>query len=145
MILLISSVFPPEPVVSASLVYDLANFLSESLEVTVLSPRPSRPLGFSFDDKTLQNHEFEHIIVNSYIFPGANIVGRMIESFSFGRHTVDYIKKHKSEIKCIYLNSWPLLAEYQIVKASKTFSIPIVLQVVDIYPESLLDKLAYFR
>lgn len=48
MILLISAVFTPEPVVSASLTNDLALALSENLKVIVLTPKPTRPFGFSY-------------------------------------------------------------------------------------------------
>jgi glycosyltransferase involved in cell wall biosynthesis len=145
MILLISAVFPPEPVVSASLANDLAVALSEIMEVKVLTPRPSRPFGFSFKKEGYKKREFEHIVLNSFTYPRSKLAGRMLESYSFGKHAVDFIKKNRSEIKCIYLNSWPLLAQYLIVKASKKYSIPVVLHVQDIYPESLLDKLTLLK
>ena len=47
-ILIITAVFPPEPVTSATLNYDLAVALSLDYNVTVLTPRPSRPAGFDF-------------------------------------------------------------------------------------------------
>ena len=45
-ILIISAVFPPEPVVSANLSRDLAEELSKNNQVTVLCPKPTRPNGF---------------------------------------------------------------------------------------------------
>jgi hypothetical protein len=47
-VVVISAVFPPEPVVSATLSADLARELAKKNNVTVLSPMPSRPLGFKF-------------------------------------------------------------------------------------------------
>lgn len=48
-ILIISAVFSPEPVVSAKLSEDIANELGLSNEVTVIAPKPTRPLGFKFN------------------------------------------------------------------------------------------------
>ena len=45
-ILIISAVFPPEPVVSAQISYDLAENLCKQNEVTVLCPKPTRPFGY---------------------------------------------------------------------------------------------------
>ncbi len=146
MILIISSVFPPEPIVSATIAFDLANKLSEKYEVKVLTPRPTRPYGFAFKETHDKfNYKFEQIILNSYTFPQSRILGRMRESFSFGRHAVRYIKKNNERIRCIYLNTFPLLAQYLIVKASKKYGIPAVIHIQDIYPESLTNKLHFFR
>lgn len=145
MILLISAVFPPEPLISASLANDLALALSEISEVKVLSPRPSRPLGLTYKQENVKRIEFEHIIVNSYTYPESKLAGRMYESYSFGKHVSNFITRNKPEIKCIYLNSWPLFAQYLIVKTSIKCSIPVVIHVQDIYPESLLNKLSLFK
>lgn len=146
MILIISSVFPPEPIVSATIAFDLANKLSEKYEVKVLTPRPTRPYGFSFKETHDKfNYKFEQIILNSYTFPQSRILGRMRESFSFGRHAARYIKNNNKKISCIYLNTFPLLAQYLIVKASKKYGIPAVIHIQDIYPESLTNKLPVFR
>ena len=71
--------------------------------------------------------------------------GRMRESYSFGKHAANYIKANRNEIQCIYVNAWPLFAQFLIVKAAKRFSIPSVVHVQDIYPESLLGKLRFFK
>ena len=144
MILLISAVFPPEPVVSASITYDLAIALSETREVRVLTPKPSRPFGFSFNKDWVKNGKFKQIILESFTCPESNLFGRMRESYSFGKHSANFIKKNRKEIECIYLNTWPLLSQYLIVKASKKYSIPSVIHVQDIYPESLSSKIRIF-
>lgn len=49
-VLIISAVFPPEPIVSAKLSEDIANGLVEhDIKVIVLHPRPTRPYGFEFN------------------------------------------------------------------------------------------------
>ena len=60
-ILIISCVFPPEPVVSAQLSLDIAEALSKNNDVTVISPRPTRPMDFKFDEKQ-SNYPFTHIV-----------------------------------------------------------------------------------
>jgi glycosyltransferase involved in cell wall biosynthesis len=143
MILLVSANFPPEPVAAACLSYDLALSLSEKNKVTVIAPRPSRPFGFSFR-KELPDHKlFEHIVLNSYTCPKSKVPGRMYESYSFGKHTLNFIRENHDKIKCIYISAWPLLAQYMLVKASRKYAIPAVIHVQDIYPESLSNKIPF--
>ena len=49
-VLLALSVFPPEPIVSANLMADLAEELSKTYIVTVLRPHPTRPKGFKMPE-----------------------------------------------------------------------------------------------
>jgi glycosyltransferase involved in cell wall biosynthesis len=144
MILIISAVFPPEPVAAARISHDLAVALSEKNEVTVLSPRPTRPCGFPFADQSSHNEGFEHIVLNSFTCPGSNIPGRFIESYSFGKHVVKYIRKNHGNIECLYLAPWPLIAQYMIIKAAVKYKIPSVIHVQDVYPESLSNKMRFF-
>ena len=146
MIIIISSVFPPEPIVSASIGYDLATELSKIHEVKVLTPKPTRPFGFSFEHESRNEiRKFEQIILNSFTYPKSRLLGRMRESYSFGKHVKRYIKKHHTEIECVYIHAWPLLSQYIIVKMVKKYSIPSVIHVQDIYPESLTNKIPVFR
>lgn len=145
MILIVSSVFPPEPVVSAIVAKDLAEVLSEYHKVTVISPRPTRPLGFLFKCESENIRNYEHIILNSYTCPESKLFGRMRESFSFGKHVVNYIKRNYVNIQCIFVHAWPLFAQYLIVKTATKFSIPVVTHVVDIYPEALTEKLPFLK
>lgn len=139
-ILIISCVFPPEPIVSAQLSLDIASELSKENSVVVLSPKPTRPENFIFEKPT-HKYSFEHIITESYTYPQSIIVGRMRESFSFGKCCANYIQENFRKIDVIYLNSWPLLSQYFIVKAAKKYNIPCLTHVQDIYPESIANKL----
>jgi glycosyltransferase involved in cell wall biosynthesis len=139
-ILIISAVFPPEPVVSAKLSFDLATELSRNHEVVVLSPKPSRPFGFNFKDHNTE-FIFKHILLNSFTCPQFSIWGRLRESFSFGLHCYKYILKNSSQISLIYFNTWPLFGQFFVVKAAKKSNIPIVIHIQDIYPESLINSL----
>ncbi|MCX6291726.1 MAG: glycosyltransferase family 4 protein [Bacteroidetes bacterium] len=142
--LIISAVFPPEPVVSAKLSYDIADAIGEKAPVTVISPKPSRPFGFMFDLPGPAGH-FNHVVANSFISPGSNVWGRFFESYSFGKYCYQYIAANQAAIKIIYANTWPLLAQYYTVLACKKFNIPVVMHVQDVYPESLTNKFPLIR
>ncbi len=139
-ILIISALFPPEPIVSAKLSYEIANALSNKNIVTVLSPKPSRPYGFQFSEETFYSN-FNHIQVGSFICASSSMLGRFLESYSFGKHCYEFISDNHKNIDVIYANTWPLLAQYFAINAASKFNIPIILHVQDIYPESLIGKL----
>jgi glycosyltransferase involved in cell wall biosynthesis/ribosomal protein S18 acetylase RimI-like enzyme len=140
-ILIVSAVFPPEPVVSAQLSFDTAEKLSMmGTNVTVLCPRPTRPLGYTSTVSDDREYGFRKIILDSYTFPESRVFGRFRESYSFGKKCHQYIKENSWNIDVIYANTWPLFAQYFLVKGSKKFQIPCVLHVQDIYPESLSEK-----
>lgn len=140
-ILIITCVFPPEPVVSAKLSHDIAVSLSEKGDVvTVVSPKPTRPYKFKFEFSET-NNSFEHVILDSFTCPQSNVVGRLIESYSFGKKCAKYIRENKNKIDKIYLNSWPLFSQYIIVKEARKHNIPSIVHVMDIYPESFTNKI----
>ena len=137
-ILIISAVFPPEQVTSALMTYDIAKELAKSYEVTVLRPRPTRPIGAHFEDVELEGELFETILVDSYTCPESRLMGRMKESMSFSKQCVKYIKAHKEEIAFIYNGAWQLFGVNMVAKAAVKYHIPYLITVQDIYPESLL-------
>lgn len=139
-ILLISAVFPPEPVVSASLSNDIAFELAKENKVTVLCPNPTRPHGFVFE-KRMESLDYKVIRLNSYSCSASKVFHRFRESYSFGKHCFKYIVDNHKNIDVIYANSWPLFAQYFTVKAAQHCKIPITIHVQDIYPESLSNKL----
>jgi len=143
-ILIISAVFPPEPVVSSKLSFDIAKSLSKNNCVTVISPFPSRPFGFHFN-KESPNKDFKHIHLGSYICATSSVFGRFKESYSFGKYCQNYIRVNCEKIDVIYANTWPLLAQFFTVRAAKKFNIPIIIHVHDIYPESLSNKIPVFK
>lgn len=140
-VVVVTALFPPEPVVSAKLSYDIASSLSENEDVTVLCPKPSRPNGFSFDAIEKEDCANADIVrLDSYVHPASGFIGRLRENLSFGKKAAEFIKANHSNISCIYVNSWPLFSQKSIVKISKKYDIPVVMHIQDIYPESLLSK-----
>lgn len=139
-ILIVSAVYPPEPVVSSKLSHDLYQGLKEQgLTVRVLHPHPTRPNGFVFGDKVVGGQD--EITMQSYVCPQSSLVGRMRESWSFGKACSKYIKEHYFEISCIYANAWPMFSQKAIVKAARKYGIPCIIHVQDVYPESLTNKM----
>lgn len=143
-IVIISAVFPPEPVVSASLSKDIATALAKDNMVTVLCPNPTRPHGFVFE-KGIETADYEVVRLNSYTCSESKIFSRFRESYSFGKHCFKYIADNHKNIDVIYANTWPLFAQYFTVKAAKKYNIPITIHVQDMYPESLSNKLPVLK
>ena len=83
--------------------------------------------------------------VDSYVCPASNFFGRMYESLSFGQSCVKYIRENRDNVDAIYMNSWPIFAQYFTVKAAVKYKIPITTHIQDLYPESLITKLPYLR
>lgn len=141
-ILIISAVFSPEPVVSATLSCDIAQELSTKHDVTVLSPRPTRPLGYIFDQSNIFS-QFKHQVAKSFTSPTSSVIGRLRESLSFGIASYKFIVNNNFDI--VYINTWPFFAQILAVAAAKKKQIPIVVHIQDIYPESLINKLSRFK
>jgi len=139
-ILIISTIFRPEPLVEAVIAYDVASELAKRNDVVVICPEASRPAGFDLE-KFTDSYKFKVVRLKSYIYPKSKLFGRLRESFSFGSYCVNYIRANHLNINCMYVNAWPLFAQYQIAKEAKKLNIPYALHVHDIYPESLLEKL----
>lgn len=137
-ILIISAVFPPEQVTSALMTYDIARELAKKYKVTVLRPKPTRPIGAHFETVELSGESFDTVLVDSYTFPESRLIGRMKESISFSRHCVEYIKAHRKEIDFIFNGAWQLFGVYMVARTAVKYEIPYLITVQDIYPESLL-------
>lgn len=143
-VLIVTCVFPPEPIVSASLSFEIANELSKKNKVTVVSPFPSRPNGMKFNEIRNLHFPFEHKRLKSFISDTSTIFSRFRESHSFGIQTSNYISQNHANIDLIYMNTWPLLAQLYTIIIAKIYSIPVITHIQDIYPESLTQKFPRF-
>lgn len=138
-ILVISAVFPPEQVTSAYLNYDLAKALAKDYKVTVLRPKPTRPIGATFQE-SWSDPDFETVLIDSYTHPESELIGRFKEARDFCKKSVQYLTNHKDEIDFVYNDGWQLFGLYIIAKACVKYNIPYIVPVQDIYPECLLTK-----
>lgn len=148
-IVIISAVYPPEPVVSARMGYDLTCYLTDLKQsVTVVCPQPSRPVNANYTQYTMSGATVitleqgaEIVRLPSFAAPRSGLIRRLIESWSFGRYVCRYLEESENQPDVMYVNAWPLLAQAFIVRYAHSHNIPVVLQIMDIYPESLLIKL----
>ena len=141
-IVIISAVFPPEQVTSAYLNYDLAKALAKEYKVIVLRPKPTRPIGATFNEGW-SDPDFETVLIDSYTHPESELVGRLKEARDFSRKTVKYIKAHKDEVDFVYNDGWQLFGLYIIAKACVKYNIPYIVPIQDIYPECLFTNKNY--
>lgn len=150
-ILIVSAVFPPEPVVSAQISKSLAESLYESgKNVTVIAPYPSRPLGFVFKDYTVPLNKKKCIdakerlsIFNlpSFVYSKSGVLGRLLESISFGKASFNFIMKSEIKYDIVYMNTWPIFGQLGVAIACQRKQIPYVIHIMDIYPESITKRL----
>lgn len=141
-ILIISAVFHPEPLTSAMMNYDLAVELAKEHNVTVLKPKPSRPMGKEhvYDDTS---YPFKCITLDSYVHPQSELIGRFKESISFGQVCKKYIRGYKDEIDVVYNDGWQLFGLYIVARECVKQGIPYVVPIQDIYPECLFTNKHY--
>ena len=135
-----SAVFPPEYVTSALLNYDLARELAKEHNVTVIRPKPTRPIGVTFDSHEISDKSFITYLVDSYTHPESSFLGRFRESIDFGRKSAEYIDAHHTEIDFVYNDGWQLFGLYLVAKTCVKYNIPYIVPIQDIYPECLLTK-----
>lgn len=151
-ILIVNCVFSPEPVVSAQMGESLAVAMSELGScVTVIVPYPSRPEGYAFDcgiprSKKILKFRAEKNLncyyLPSYIYPKSNMIRRMIESISFGYHSFKFIIKSHHEFDVVYMNTWPIFGQLGVAVACLFRRVPYVVHIMDIYPESFINKIS---
>lgn len=141
-ILIVSGVFVPEPVTTALMNYDLALALSKEHNVTVVRPKPTRPIGKVYSG-IKEDYPFKCITLKSYTCPESRLIGRMKESVSFGKACAAYIEEHKAEIDVVYNASWQLFGYKIVAKKCVKCGIPYVIPIQDIYPECLFTGKHY--
>lgn len=141
-ILIVSGVFLPEPVTTALMNYDLALALSKEHFVTVVRPKPTRPIGKDYSG-IKEDYPFKCITLKSFTCPESKLIGRMKESMSFGNACAKYIEEHKSQIDVVYNASWQLFGYNIVAKKCVKCGIPYVIPIQDIYPECLFTGKHY--
>ena len=150
-IVIVNCVFPPEPVVSAQIGRDLAEHcVSQGAQVTVLCPQPTRPYGADYGKTESGQQQADEpgcstnpqaVRLPSFTAPESHLLPRLRESWSFGRHVCRYLRAQPSHPDVVYMNAWPLFSQAFVAHYCKARKIPLIMQVMDVYPESLLEKL----
>lgn len=146
-IVIVSCVSPPEPIVAGRVNRDIAEMLSSSgHDVILITPHPSRPLGqHGLKIRPLEviniKSNYTHIRLNSFVYPKYNILLRSYESWDFGFKAIKYINRHIENIDVIYATPWPFLGQYAFIRFNQHKSTPVIMNVQDLYPESLITKI----
>lgn len=141
-ILLATYVFYPEPIAMSGIIADMAQELAQEHNVTVVTSRPCRPLGYSLPEKINKDEwQFKRVVLDSLTYPKTSFVGRARESRSFGKAVCRYIREHRGEIDVVYGAIPPLFGQRDVVKCCGKLEIPVVLHIEDIYPEPFKDRL----
>ncbi len=144
-IIVVSAVFPPEPVVSSQTSSQLVNALiQKGHQVQVIIPFPSRPSGQLYDgyhrkpfDTSIDEVGCKVTRCWSTISPKSSILSRFLENISFGIFSsLALLFAAKPDV--IYSNSWPIFATGLTTLVAKVKGIPIIISVQDVYPDSLV-------
>jgi glycosyltransferase involved in cell wall biosynthesis len=143
--LIVSALFPPEPVVSARTSADLArNLYERGHQVQVIAPYPSRPGGRRYPGypRRLYHPEaspsgYKITRCLSATSTHSTLLSRLWENLTFGLVAALRVLWIRPKPQVIYANTWPLLAQGLLVLAANLRRISLVLNVQDLYPESL--------
>ncbi len=143
-VVIVSAVFPPEPMVSAQTSVQLAEeLMRRGHSVHVLAPLPNRPKGKLFDgykrslySTSASEHGYTVTRCWSFFSPYSTMLSRFAENLSFGTTSgLRLLCGKRPDV--IYSNSWPVFATGIVICVARLRSIPVVLSVQDVYPESL--------
>lgn len=146
-ILIVSPVFPPEPVVSAQTSAQVAAELAaRGHDVTVLTAFPSRPAGKLYPGycRTLYHRErgdagYRLLRCFSILSAESRMLSRFAENLSFGL-TSGWVIFWQPKPDVIYANTWPIFAAGILALIARLRRISLVISVQDVYPESLVAQ-----
>lgn len=146
-IAIVSSVFPPEPVVSSRTSFDVARELAgRGHDVTVIAPFPNRPGGRLYPGyrRVLFAREtapegFRIVRCASFFSRRSSMLSRLAENASFGvTSSIALLFRRRPHV--VYANTWPLFAAAMTALVARLRRSVLVVSVQDIYPESLLSQ-----
>jgi colanic acid biosynthesis glycosyl transferase WcaI len=143
--LIVSAVFPPEPVVTAQTSFQIAEELvHQGHQVTVLAPFPSRPdgelfKGYSRSLYRKENMGFPVIRCFSFLSRKSTMGSRLAENIGFAiTSSVRVLFASRPDI--IYMNSWVIFGSGLVSVVAWLRGIPVAMSVQDVYPESLSQQ-----
>jgi colanic acid biosynthesis glycosyl transferase WcaI len=145
-IIIVSCVFPPEPMVSGQTSSQIAEALAKKgYQVKVIAPFPNRPTGqiyngyqrklFGMSDDDEAGYNITRCW--STFSSKSNISSRFLENISFGIFS-SFTLLFTAKPDVIYSNSWPVFATGLIALVAKLKGIPIIISIQDVYPDSLV-------
>lgn len=144
----VTCVFPPEPLAGARTTSDVARALSgRGHDVTVLAPFPNRHGGKLYPGyrRTLFHREASadgYLVVRcgSLFSRRSSLFSRFGENVSFGITSALALLFRRKKPGVIYANTWPIFAASMLAAVARLRRIPVVMSLQDIYPESLMSQ-----
>lgn len=141
---IVSCVFPPELTYSATLAADLAEELaSAGHEVMVLTPFPNKPSGNLEPGvrrsvyQGVEHDVFRQTRCFHTLAPRSTLVSRLLENLTFGvSSALRLLFSRKPDV--LFMNTWPIFASGLTALVARLRSIPYIVYVADVYPESLV-------
>jgi colanic acid biosynthesis glycosyl transferase WcaI len=144
-VVIVSAVFPPEPVVTAQTSFQIADALFHfGHQVTVLAPFPNRPDGRLFKGyrRSLYRREsmgFSVIRCFSFLSRKSTMGSRLLENIGFAV-TCSARLLFLPRPDVIYMNSWVIVCSGMVSVAARIRGIPVAMSIQDVYPESLSEQ-----
>jgi len=143
-VVIISCVFPPEPIVSSRTSADVAQSLAaRGHTVDVITAFPSRPAGRLFPG-TKRRWLAKEQSVDGYsitrcfatVSPRSTLASRLLENLSLGvTGALAALRGPRPDV--LYVNTWPIVAAGLAAIVATLRGVPMVLSIQDVYPESL--------
>jgi len=146
-VVVLSCVFPPEPVVSGSVGRDVAVGLARrGHDVTIITGYPSHPGGELYPGyrRRLFGRDTLEPSIDVRRCPAtlsrtSTLPSRLLENLTFGlTSSLTLLLTPRPDI--IFSNSWPVVATGLALGVARLRRIPVVLSVQDVYPESLVSQ-----
>ncbi len=144
-VLIVSCVFPPEPVTSAVTSEHLALGLVErGHDVTVITAFPNRPGGKIYPGyrrtwRTVETTEAGYKLIRTFatLSPNPTVVGRFLENLSFGITSAIGALPVTPDV--VYANTWPIFASGLLSAVCAVKNLPLVINIQDIYPDAAIE------
>jgi colanic acid biosynthesis glycosyl transferase WcaI len=146
-VVVVCPVFPPEPVVSAQTSYQVAEEMTRrGHRVRVITAFPNRPAGKLYPGyrrrlvrKESSEAGFEVTRCFSLFSTESSMISRFLENISFGISS-SLLLLFAPRADVIYSLSWPIFAAGLLSLVARLRGIPVVGNLQDIYPESLISQ-----
>lgn len=146
-VVILSSLFPPEPVVSAQTALSLAQQLhARGYETVVVTAYPSRPGGQLYPGYRrrlfqTEQHADGFRVVRCFSIPSrtSTLLSRFAENISFGLSAALYLL-FMPNLGLVFSNTWPIFASGLLSLVCRLRRVPYILWVLDLYPESLISQ-----
>ncbi len=146
-ILIVSAVFPPEPVVSSMTSSQLARFLAaQGHDVSVVTGFPNRPQGKLYPGYRRRLFRQERTpdgyrLVRCFgtLSPKSTMLSRLLENLSFGLTSGWFVLTSRRP-DAVFANTWPVLAQGILSLVARARRLKLILTIQDIYPESLIAQ-----